>query len=208
MTAKKKIFGALGGVAALGATVALTAGTFSYFSDSGSQESTVEFGTLGLSMNEGAAQPFEIVGAAPGTTVIRPQAVSFGNTGDLQGELRIGFVSEAPAGATAEEQSAFEDALLFSFVGILDNKTYTLAELEEATQGGLRIATLTGEGDPEGYDTKGFQMTVAVDPTAGNILQGFEGGFTLEADLVQGDEGGIAGSPAPDFPAAPVTTQS
>jgi hypothetical protein len=206
MTAQKKILGALGGVAALGATVALTAGTFSYFSDSGSQESTVEFGTLELSFNEGAAQPFEIERAAPGTTVIDHEVLSFGNTGDLYGELRIRFVSDV-ASTDPAEITAYKNALLFSFQGILDNGTYTLAQLEQATWDGSRIATLAEAGNEQGEDTKGFQMTVVVDEQAGNILQGVDGGFTLEADLVQGDLDGFAEYPAPRFPAAPVTTQ-
>src|SRR3954451_20616147 len=101
MTAKKKIFGALGGVAALGATVALTAGTFSYFSDSTSQENKVEFGTLDLSFDEGAEQPFAFDGVAPGEDLVKNRVLSFSNKGDVTGDLRIRFLPNVEEDATA-----------------------------------------------------------------------------------------------------------
>src|SRR4051794_8140697 len=206
MTAKKKIFGALGGVAALGATVALTAGTFSYFSDSNTQQAgTVQFGTLDLVPEEGAAvQQFNIPNAKPGDTVLAQKAFSFRNAGTMNGELRLAFVPTFATGTTGKQKDAFEDAVLITVAGLpgfKDGQEYTVDEVVAKTAGGLHIGTMS-YGDDD-YATKGFPVTVTIDPAAGNDVQGVSGGFKIVADLVQGDEGGIAGYPAPSFPAAP-----
>jgi hypothetical protein len=202
MTAQKKLLGALGGVAALGATVALTAGTFSYFSDSGSVAGEVNFGTLDLQLQEGAAKAYTFDNAAPGQTVLPTENMTFFNAGDMDGELRVRFLEDESA------TTAYNDALLITlegFSGIPDG-TYTLDDLAEKTVNGHHLANLTHGGAGDDYAYKGFQMTVAVDPQAGNELQGAEGGFTLEADLVQsGADGRALEQPAPDFPAAPAT---
>jgi hypothetical protein len=200
MTAKKKLVGAIGGVAALGATVALTAGTFSYFSDSGSVKGDVSFGTLELELQEGAAEDFSFDKAAPGQTVLPTKNMTFFNAGDMDGELRVRFSEKDPAA------DAYNKALLVTLKGFsgIANGTYTLDELAAKTAGGYHLANLTHGGVNDGYAYKGFQMTVAVDKNAGNELQGAEGGFTLEADLVQsGADGRALEYPAPAFPAAP-----
>jgi hypothetical protein len=208
MTAKKKLFGALGGVAALGATVALTAGTFSYFSDANSQQAgQVQFGTLNLVPQEGAAeQKFNVPNAAPGDTVLEKTDFSFRNTGTMNGELRISFVPTYATGTTDEQKDAFDDAVLITLAGVPgfeNGKAYTLEEVATETALGLRIATLSHGNDD--YATKGFPVTVAIDSQAGNAVQGVQGGFKLVADLVQGDADGYAEYPDPSFPAAPVT---
>ena len=56
MAINKKFAAIAGGATAIGATVALTAGTFSFFSDSataGGGANSVQFGTLELSLGEG-----------------------------------------------------------------------------------------------------------------------------------------------------------
>jgi hypothetical protein len=190
MTAKKKLAGALGGVAALGATVALTAGTFSYFSDSATvngASGTVRNGTLSLELLDGAADaPININNAAPGSTVLQT-TLSFHNGGTLDGLLRVGFVAD---GANSE---AFDKAVLISVKGVpglVDNQKYTLEELNGDT---VNLAPMY----PDRY--KSIPITVTIDPAAGNDLQGEEGSFTLKADLVQDSNG----APAPAFPAAP-----
>jgi hypothetical protein len=75
LTAKKKLAGAFGGVVAIGATIALTAGTFSYFSDSANSTGgggDVAFGTVKLTLlNDSADTPFVVTKAKPGATVSR-----------------------------------------------------------------------------------------------------------------------------------------
>jgi hypothetical protein len=196
----KKFAGVAGGITVIGATVALTAGTFSYFSDSGSVAGKVNFGTLDLELQEGAAQDFSFDRAAPGDTVLPPKNMTFFNAGDMDGELRVRF-SENDANT-----DAYNDALLITLEGFsgLANGTYTLDDLAQKTAKGYHLANLTHGGPNDGYAYKGFKMSVAIDPNAGNALQAASGGFTLESDLVQSDESGRAVHDlAPAFPAPP-----
>jgi hypothetical protein len=203
LTAKKKLAGAFGGLVALGATVALTAGTFSYFSDSNTQQAgTVEFGTLDLVPEEGAAsQQFDITGAKPGDTLLEQKAFSFRNAGTMNGELRLAFVPTFAQGTTAKQKDAFEDAVLITVAGLpgfTDGQPYTLDDVVAKTAGGLHVGTMSYGNDD--YATKGFPVTVTVDPAAGNAVQGVSGGFKIVADLVQGDADGYAQYPDPSFP--------
>jgi predicted ribosomally synthesized peptide with SipW-like signal peptide len=201
----KKFAGVAGGVTAICATVALTAGTFSYFSDSetvGGGANQVNFGVLDLQLQEGAAeQAFTFDKAAPGDTVLKKTNMTFFNAGDMDGELRIRF-SETDSTA-----KAFNDAVLITFEGVpgfVNGKPYTLTQVADATEGGLHLANLTHGGEDDGFAYKGFPMTVTIDKNAGNDLQGVSGGFTLEADLVQsGRDGRALQYPAPAFPAQP-----
>jgi hypothetical protein len=201
LTAKKKLAGAFGGVVAIGATVALTAGTFSYFSDSATETGgggDVEFGTLELTTLDGAAQvPFVIEDAAPGKTVIEltgnDNSICFQNTGSLNGVLRVQFVPKAnPIG--------FNNAVLIKTAGFSDpaatalNGTHTLAENAKVSENGSVLAPM------DKGRIKCIPITVSIAPGAGNELQGVTGGFTLVADLIQD----VAGVQAPSFPAQPV----
>jgi hypothetical protein len=193
----KKFAGVAGAITALGATVALTAGTFSYFSDSDSVAGKVNFGALDLQLQEGAAQDFSFDNAAPGDTVLSDKNMTFFNAGDMDGELRVRFAEND------EDATAYNEAVLITLEGFsgLDDGTYTLDDLAQKTAQGYHLATLTHGGVDDGYAYKGFKMTVAIDPQAGNDLQGVTGGFTLEADLVQsGADGRAKQYPAPAFP--------
>jgi predicted ribosomally synthesized peptide with SipW-like signal peptide len=205
----KKFAGIAGGITAIGATVALTAGTFSYFTDSetvGGGANQVNFGTLDLQLSEGAAQKaFAFDHAAPGDTVLPKTNMTFNNAGDMAGELRIRFDETDPT------NTAYNDAILITLAGVpgfVDGKPYTLTQVAAGTRdadgNGIHVTTLTPSGDPDGYDSKGFPMTVTIDPKAGNDLQGVSGGFKIEADLVQsGADGRALQWPAPKFPAQP-----
>jgi hypothetical protein len=207
----KKFAAIAGGVTAIGATVALTAGTFSYFTDSGSVDRAVNFGTLDLNLQQGAAKNITIDHAAPGQTVLPTTAMTFYNSGDMDGVVRIRFVpTHAPeTSKTLGAAAAYDEAILVTLDGVSDlpvsdrgNNTYSLRELKEDTASGLYLATLSHGGKKDDYAYKGFGMSVSIDPEAGNVLQGVSGGFKIEADLVQTVNGGFAGVP---FVTQPVT---
>lgn len=85
---KKKLGTAVGGVAAVGAAVTLTAGTFSYFSDShtsGSQSVTT--GTI--KVNGSNVQSIKSDNWAPGET--HTQKYNLKNGGSLKGHLTMGL---------------------------------------------------------------------------------------------------------------------
>jgi hypothetical protein len=206
----KKFAAIAGGVTAIGATVALTAGTFSYFTDSGSVDRAVNFGTLNLNLQQGAAKNVTIDHAAPGQTVLPTTPMTFYNSGDMDGVARIRFVPTHAPQTTDPAKAAYDKAILVTLDGVSDlplsdrgNNTYSLHELEGDTASGLYLATLSHGGKKDGNAYKGFAMSVSIDPEAGNVLQGVSGGFKIEADLVQTVNGGFAGVP---FTTQPVTT--
>jgi hypothetical protein len=199
----KKFAAIAGGVTAVGATVALTAGTFSYFSDAHTgPDNAVTFGTLDLVAQEGAAQQvIDLGNAKPGDLVLDGAPFSFHNAGTIDGALRIRFVPHA--NGSKEQITAYENAVLISLSGVDgfdEGKQYTLAQAADITEGGRWIYNLLHDGEEGGNDTKGFAVTVSIDPNAGNAVQGVTGGFALEADLVQSDRSGKpAQYPAPSF---------
>ena len=122
MTAKKKLAGAFGGVVAIGATVALTAGTFSYFSDSATVEGgsgTVDSAPWSSNCRDEAfGRRDHLRGArhdrhaAPGSTRASRPALCFQNTGTMAGVLRLKFVPDA------RKAQAFNDAVRVEFAGL------------------------------------------------------------------------------------------
>src|SRR4051812_15234213 len=201
MTAKKKIFGALGGVAALGATVALTAGTFSYFSDSASVPGgtgTVSFGTLKLNLVDGtgaAQKDFTITNAKPGATVFQSsddQAMCFENTGSMDGVLQLKVVPDSASGA-------FNNAVQIKLGGFKTyqesaplNDTLSLAAAADLTKNFVNTNQLYADNGTQDWDKiQCVPITVSISPEAGNELQHVTGHFSIEAQLVQQEEGGI-----------------
>ena len=210
MALNKKFAGIAAGVTAVGATVALTAGTFSYFSDSETgPTNTINFGTLDLVAQEGAAQQvIDLGNAKPGQPILDQVPFSFHNAGTIAGALRIRFVPTHTNGSEAQI-AAYENAVLITLSGVdgfAEGKQYTLAEAAAITNNGRWIYNLLPDGDAGTEDTKGFAVSVDIDKNAGNDVQGLKGGFKLEADLVQSDGSGKpAQYPAPSFqqPALP-----
>jgi len=211
----KKVAGALGGLTALGATVALTAGTFSYFSDSAKVtggSGAVHMGTLKLNLVDGAAQEsFDIKDAEPGATVFQTtdeNALCFENTGTMPGVLRLKITPTST-------DKAFNDAVIIDSAGFSTyassaplNNPQSLTDAAALTANGLNIAQLGGDHGSKNWDLiKCIPLTVSIAPTAGNAIQGATGGFTIEADLVQGRYSDIypAGNGAPNFPAPPAS---
>jgi len=218
ITFKKKVTAALGAVAVVGASVALTAGTFSYFSDSATingASGNVTMGTLKLDVGNGTnSTPFAITNVAPGATVL-DKTITFHNTGSLDGALRLKIVPDP------NNTDAFNAAVIikldgFGFypasVGL--NGEHSLAYDAELTKAGVLASPMFGSKDPrailanDGGRYKSIPITVSIDPTASNALQGATGGFTIQADLLQasatvanGSTGGIPADPNATFQA-------
>ncbi|MGH3435638.1 MAG: TasA family protein [Sciscionella sp.] len=180
---KKKIGGGLAGIAVVGAAIALTAGTFSYFSDSHTVAgNNVQMGTLKLSVLNGshAVAPVTLSNAEPGQTG-PAKTFCFENDGTLTGLLRVGFVEDTGNGA------AFNNAVQLTLAGFPApvNGTNSLAFDAANTAGGVVLHTLTGGNG----DAKCVTIALGVDPTAGNNVQGRTGGFKIVADLTQTGDG-------------------
>jgi hypothetical protein len=195
MALNKKVAGAISGLTAIGATVALTAGTFSYFSDSQSLKgNTVEFGTLKLAPGHGNFTDFQITEATPGTVVYNgtdnpgeQPALCFENTGSMYGVLQLKIVPDA---GNIQE---FNDNVRVEFKGY---NTYpestilkganTLQQYENAPLANASWVAPAGDD----HALKCATMIVSVDKAAPNELQGVGGGFSIEAKLVQKEQNG------------------
>jgi hypothetical protein len=198
---KKKFVGALAGIAVVGATVAVTSGTFSYFSDSttlAGAGGSVSMGTIKLEAGSSAGNtPFSITNAKPGQTIL-VSSLGFSNTGSLGGVLRLKFIPDPTNSAE------FNNDVLISLDGngyypasVPLNSLQTLAFDANLTKDGMQVSPMFAGRH------KSMPITVKIDPNAGNALQGQSGSFTIEADLIQATDD-PAGSPAsiPDNPTA------
>lgn len=195
MAINKKFAAIAGGVTAIGATVALTAGTFSYFSDSQSLDgNTVQFGTLKLSPGHGQFKDFHITDATPGTVVYNgtdldgdQPALCFENTGSMYGVLQLKIVPD-----TGNIQ-AFNDNVRVEFKGYETYPESTILHgantLQQYKNAPLANASWVA---PKGDDhaLKCATMVVSVDKAAPNELQGVGGGFSIQASLVQKEQDG------------------
>jgi hypothetical protein len=211
----KKFAAVAGGMTAIGAAVALSAGTFSYFTDSAhvaGGSGTVNMGTLKLNLlsGDGSAQKsFTVTDAEPGATVFQTtddNAICFENSGTMPGILRL---KVTPTSAN----EAFNKAVIIDSAGFSTyaesaplNSPQTLSDAATLTANGLNVAQLGADRGAKDWDSiKCIPLTVSIDPAADNAIQGLEGGFTIQADLIQGRASDInpAGDHAPSFPAAP-----
>lgn len=202
MTTKKKVGAALGSAAVVAAAIALSAGTYSYFSDRNTApDQVVTGGTLQLTVGGGGIDaPLNYANVEPGWSS-DAETFTYHNNGTLDGRLRIRILPNANNSAACNKDVNIQGAG-FDKAPQLNTKE-TLAEAYAYTKTGAWVADLYGgavTGDGNGR-YKSVPFTVSVDPAAGNELQGKRCGFKIQADLVQIAHGAEAHQPA--FPAAP-----
>lgn len=151
-TTKKKFGAAVGGVAAVGAAISLTAGTFSYFTDTDtSPEQTVTTGHI--SIGHTVTDAFPNVKWSPGTSYTEYYTLK--NTGSVSGDLTVRL---ANAGGNTSLRNALQ-------VQVDSNAPGTLKEVED--YGDYDAGTL-GAGD-----TKTFKITVSL-PDNGKNQNGLQ----------------------------------
>lgn len=191
MAINKKFAAIAGGVTAVGATVALTAGTFSYFTEAKTVDGAggkVTFGTLHLTAGSSAGnQAFSIPVAKPGDTVLT-SSLGFDNAGNIDGVLKLQVVPDSG------NVDSFNNAVQITLAGfgaynasIPLNGQHSLAD--DAKLGEVNASPMFGAKNGAPGRHKSIPITVSIDPAAGNDVQGLSGGFTIVATLVQ------AGSP-------------
>ncbi len=179
LTAKKKLAGAFGGVVAIGATIALTAGTFSYFSDSANSTGgggDVAFGTVKLTPQRLGRHAVRGHKAKPGATVFEADELCFENSGNHRRRAPVAVRSEEQPERVQQRRA--DRTYGWNKTPAL-NGTHTLAQNAAASQAGALLEPM------EAGRQKCIPITVSIDPRAGNELQGKAGGFSLQADLVQ-----------------------
>lgn len=110
---KKKLGTAIGGVAAVGAAISLTAGTFSYFTDTDTSEAqTVKTGNI--SVGQSIEQGFPDTNWSPGDSQEATYMVT--NNGNVPGDLTLAVKD---AGGNTSLKNALEVSVGNSLVGSL-----------------------------------------------------------------------------------------
>jgi predicted ribosomally synthesized peptide with SipW-like signal peptide len=170
---KKKLGAAGASAAAVGAAIALTAGTFSYFSDATHADGSVHYGTVKLG-NHFSGADLNLNNMYPGKTVTRTWNLA--NNGSIDGKLRIGFGSQS-ASKTKDLKVTVKRG---SHTGTF-------------SQSGNSNAFINAGNLREGKTTKVTIKVHMKDDGNQNELQGKRATAKLKADLVQGK--------APSFPA-------
>jgi predicted ribosomally synthesized peptide with SipW-like signal peptide len=117
---KKKLGTAVGSVAVVGAAIALTAGTFSYFSDTHAGPAQ-RVHTGSLKVGGSLSQPFDAKNIAPGYDQSRDFTVT--NDGSLPGDLSLSVKYSGNA--------ALEDALQLCYPG---QKCQSVTDLVNSTK--------------------------------------------------------------------------
>ncbi|HEX3779596.1 MAG TPA: TasA family protein [Pseudonocardiaceae bacterium] len=181
---KKKLGVVIGGVVVVGAAVALTAGTFSYFSDSHSTSAgSVSDGTLtlGLSVAKvGSTNAINDTNVEPGWS--DTETITVTNTGSVPGELRLGLRDSG--------NSNLANDMTISAPGYGSSSVSTAVG---GTSGGLEVGVLNAG------QTESYAVTLALPTTAGNNVQGAVLDLVIVGDLQQTDNGATTGGtfPAP-----------
>jgi spore coat-associated protein N len=173
MTSRKKLGVVVGGVAVVGAAVALTAGTFSYFSDSqSSSAATAKTGTLTLHLGmdqNGTAGHIKADNIAPGWSDTETFTIS--NTGSLDGEVWVTLKD------TANSDAVLESAMTLNAL----NASMPVSQALSYTKSGVDLGKLAAG------TTKTYTITFDLPSTTGNEVQGKQLGMSIQADLEQID---------------------
>lgn len=167
----KKLAAASGGIALVAAAIAVTAGTYSYFTDTESVgPQTVTAGTLNLSVG-GSALETSVFAAnlAPGAPAVS-KTITVDNIGSLDGKLR------ATAHATGD--SNLLSVARFSISGGGYNTgEVALSNLNVTNVG---VGNLPATDGPQQYT-----ITVRLPDSVGNAVQGKTASFDFKLDLLQ-----------------------
>jgi predicted ribosomally synthesized peptide with SipW-like signal peptide len=171
MNNKKKLGAVIGGIAVVGAAVALTAGTFSYFSDSqttaagGATTGTL---TLNLGVNQnGTAGAINATNIAPGWT--QTESFTVTNTGSLDGEA---WISLKEAGKSSK---ALENAMNIDAMG----RSVPVSTAVGMSRNGIDMGKLAAG------KSKTYTITFVLPSTAGNDVQGQSLALQIQTDLEQ-----------------------
>jgi predicted ribosomally synthesized peptide with SipW-like signal peptide len=170
---KRKVTAAVGGLAVVGAAVAISAGTYSYFTDTeGSGTQSVGTGTLNLEVGGTAvSEPFAAKNVAPGWS--ESKTFSIENTGSLPGKLRVSVSNTGDA----ELREATD--LTISGPGI----SPTTVPLSALNASGYVLPSpyeLPAGGGPYTFD-----VTLSIPAEEGNAIQGQNAQFKATFDLLQ-----------------------
>jgi predicted ribosomally synthesized peptide with SipW-like signal peptide len=185
MASLKKVAAVVGGLAVVSAAVALTAGTYAYFSDSHTVPAeTVQTGSLRLDIvvdHGGSTGAINFSNAEPGSS--QTETVTFTNSGTVSGYLRVAVRPTVT--------NVLEDTLQVQLPG---SRPIPLAQAANYASSGFGMPLLA----PGRSVT--FPVTVSIPSSVGNEAQGLTAAFDIVADLLQAGDNAPTTAP---FPAPP-----
>ncbi|MDR7301160.1 TasA family protein [Haloactinomyces albus] len=196
----RKLAVGIGGVTAVAAAVALTAGTYATFSDSEQRGAVATAGTMDLVVSNTQGNVFgengvvEVKPLAPGDS--RSASFTLTNKGDVAGDLSFEFAQGANnENSLTEPESADGDKTGGDIYGKGGGEL--LRNLEFTTATGSGEKSIDGEelteliGDPHSLGTldpgesRTFRVTLEVPRNTDNVIQSDSARFRVEAVLNQ-----------------------
>lgn len=162
----RKLATSVGAIALIGAAVALTANTYSYFSsDAHSGTQSVQAGTLTLQMGGTASQNNTFSNIVPGWS--DQKILTFQNTGSVDGTLTL-------------TGNALGDEALLNKVNMHITSPSGISDRPLAQVGGLQESVPLGHGQ-----MFSVSYTLSVPTTAENEIQGEDASFSVSGHLEQ-----------------------
>ncbi len=185
MASPKKVAAVVGGLAVVSAAVALTAGTYAYFSDSHTvPAATIQAGSLHLDVvvdHSGGTGAIDFKNAEPGGA--QTENVTFTNGGTVSGYLRVAVRPTVT--------NALVTALQIQLPG---GPLIPLAQAADYSTSGFGT-TLLAPGK-----SVSFPVVISIPTAVGNTVAGEAAAFDIVADLLQADNNAPTSEP---FPAPP-----
>ncbi|RCW45268.1 putative ribosomally synthesized peptide with SipW-like signal peptide [Halopolyspora algeriensis] len=196
----RKLAVGIGGVTAVAAAVALTAGTYAAFSDSEQRGAVATAGTMDLQASSATGDVFSGNGVidvdplAPGDS--RTAAFTLTNKGDVAGDLSFELVRvENNENSLTEPESAAGDETGGDSVGrgggeLLQNLEFTTATgAGETVIDGNTVAELVGEphsaGTLDANESRTFEVALELPRNTTNVVQSDSARFVVKAVLNQ-----------------------
>ena len=190
---KKRISTGLGVAAAAGAALAVTAGTFAYFSDAeASPAQTAEAGTLDLTTDGTAVTAPDTVNAKPGQWSAA-KSLKLKNAGTMAGTIKLSVQKTADVeNGCPEQEIAAEPGCWGDSAGELGKYLTVHIQETDGTHRGSWVLAGMGPGatitlptalNPDA--TRTVQIKTLVSPHAGNAVQTDKATYVVNATLVQ-----------------------
>ncbi|MGH3625081.1 MAG: TasA family protein [Sciscionella sp.] len=170
MKKNKKLATAAGSIAIVAAAVAVTAGTYSYFTDTQTNGGSVGAGTLRLVATGSAIDGMTASNVAPGWTSGQKN-LTLKDAGSLPGKLRV---TATPSG----------DSTLLSKINMTMSGTGIGTVTVPLSQ--VVASNFIVPGAPmQPEEERSYTLQMSIPSTVGNEIQGTNASFSIKTDLLQ-----------------------
>ncbi len=166
---KKKLATAIGGVAVVGAAVSLTAGTFSYFSDTATS-SPQTFSTGTLKIGGSYQQAISVSNAIPGASATTSFTIK--NVGTVPGYLSMALLDQGSDPVMLKNLSICLDSMGCAPLGVAEATTangYSFGEIDPGSSKTFTVTVTLPDSGVAQNDLQGAQASAAVKATLKSV---------------------------------------